>query len=113
MSLCRFYTRHCARLMGAEPVSISTRRDPSVSLKQCAKKRNILVAHRIADLLHAAMVAFQHPLGRRDTQFLQVGQGLSPVACLNRRTKFRMLMPTRRAGSSSGNVLAKFLCIHS
>ena len=42
----------------AEPVSISAWRDPRIPLKKCPEERDILVAHRVADLLHAAMVAF-------------------------------------------------------
>lgn len=45
-------------LLRAESFSISAWRDSGMPPEQTAEKSNILVSHRVADLLHAAAVAF-------------------------------------------------------
>jgi len=45
-----------------------------MSLKQRPEERDVLIANRIADLLHRPVVAFQEPFGCGDPQLLQVVQ---------------------------------------
>jgi len=45
-----------------------------VSLKQLAEEHDILIADGVADLLHAAMVAFKETLGGGNAELLQISQ---------------------------------------
>src|SRR6476620_7127869 len=54
----------------SKPFPISTRRYAGVPLKQSAEEHDILIADRLADLLHCAVIIFQHALGGRNPQLL-------------------------------------------
>src|SRR5580692_7445654 len=60
--------------MRAEAFTIGAWRYACVALKQRTEERDVLIADRVADFLHRAMVALQHPLGGGNPQFLQIGQ---------------------------------------
>ena len=57
-----------------KPTTVRARRHSSVPLEQVAEEDDVLIADRITDLLHAAMVAFKQALGGRDAELLQVSQ---------------------------------------
>src|SRR5580692_7020208 len=57
-----------------EPFPICARRNSRMPLKQRAEKCDILISHGVTDLLHGAVIALQHSLGRGNPQFLQVDQ---------------------------------------
>src|SRR5215467_5361508 len=61
--------------LNPEPFPVGAWRNSSVPLKQSAEEDDILVAHRLADLLHSTVIALQHALGSSDPQLLQVNQG--------------------------------------
>src|SRR3954469_18822972 len=48
--------------------AIGAGRHSCVPLKQSAKERDVLIAHRVADFLHGAMISLQQSLGRCNTQ---------------------------------------------
>src|SRR5574337_1090350 len=50
----------------AEAVAILARRNSSMPLKERAEEGRIVVAHGIADLLDAAVIALEHALGGGD-----------------------------------------------
>src|SRR6266576_316836 len=58
----------------AEPAPVRARRHSSMSLKQLPEEHDVLVADGVADLLHAAMVAFEQTLGRCNAELLQISQ---------------------------------------
>src|SRR5215471_19124824 len=60
--------------LDAESLAVSARCDARVPLEKAAEESDVLVADGVADFLHAAVVAFQQPLGRGDAQFLDVAQ---------------------------------------
>src|SRR5437773_2104450 len=78
LSFIRSVASGCRTKSTPESFPIRARRNARVPLKQRPKERNVLITHRVADLLHRAMAALQHPLGRRNAQFLQVTQRTVP-----------------------------------
>src|SRR5437868_9732701 len=70
---CMLPPRWAARLQ-AEPAPIGTGRDPCVSFEELPEEGEISISDGITDLLHAAMVVFQHSLGGSHAKFLQVDQ---------------------------------------
>src|SRR5215472_5406148 len=58
----------------SEPMPVLARRDTRVSLEKAAEESHVLVADGVADLLHRAMVAFEHALGGGDAKLLQIKQ---------------------------------------
>src|SRR6185312_776920 len=61
-------------LIDSKPLPVSAWRYAGVALKEGTEKDLVLITDGLTDLLHRAMIAFQHPLGGCNPQFLQVGQ---------------------------------------
>src|SRR6266852_3663138 len=59
----------------SEPPPVCAGGNACVSLEEAAEIGGILIADRVTDLLHGAMVALQQALGGGDAQLLQIDQG--------------------------------------